>query len=102
MTKKDILFLLAPSILFIMVAAVSLRYATALSPSAREKQVTERRIDRLVRDAQHGDFGPEPDKLVRMLTNSWHTSYDLQEVLGRGHAHFSELVGCGILAGVVG
>jgi hypothetical protein len=101
MTKKDVLFLLAPSILFVTVAAVSLVYATALSPSPREKQGTQRRIDRLVRDAQRGEFGPEPDKLVGMLSKSWRTSDDLQEVLGNGHAQFSELVGCGVLVGVM-
>src|SRR5258708_175133 len=101
MTKKDILFLLAPSILFITVAGASLRYATAFSPSAREKQGTQRRIDQFVRDAQRGDFGPEADKLVRMLSNSWRTSDELHDVLGRGHAQLSDLVGCGVLVGVV-
>jgi len=101
MTKKDILFLLAPSILFVTVAAVSLFYANALSPSPSEKQGTQRRIDRLVRDAQRGEFSPKPDRLVNLLSNSWRASDDLHEVLARGHAQSSELVGCVVFFGVV-
>jgi hypothetical protein len=99
MTKKDIIFLLAPSVLFTWMAVLALIYASALRPDPQRQQRTQKNIDELVRRAQNGEFGTE--KLVSGVSDAWRERDVLHETVAGFHASLSRRVGYGVLCGVV-
>ena len=100
MTKKGLIFLLAPSAFFAAMAGLSFYWAGALLPEPQREQATEKNIADLVQKAQNGEFGPKPDRLIGVVSTSWRTKDLLHESLGEFHAKTSRLWGCGILVGV--
>ena len=101
MTKRDVIFLLVPSVLFTSIAALSLFYASALQPDPQQAQKTQKKIDALVQKAQSGEFGTNADLLLGSVTNSWHTRDVIHESVAGFHASLSKRVGFGVLFGVV-
>src|SRR5205809_8088462 len=101
MTKRDVIFLLVPSVLFTWMGAVALFYASALQPDPQQAQKTQKNIDGLVRKAQSGEFGPKAELLVDSVTNSWRARDVIHESVAGFHASLSRRVGYGVLFGVV-
>ena len=83
MTKRDFLLLLLPSVIVVAVAVTSLHLARLFAPHPDRTQQT---IDGLTQKAEHGDFGPSPDRLVGLVTDSWHGRDDLQATTTREYA----------------
>src|SRR5688572_19595640 len=71
MSKKAI-FLLLPSVIFLLVAAWSFVFATRFAP---DEKFTQSAVDKLTREAQSGVYGPSPNLLVKKLSDSFH-AYD--------------------------
>jgi len=101
MTKKDVAFLLVPSVLFAWMAALALIHASALQPDPQQAQKTQKNIDELVRKVQSGEFGPKAELLVGSVTNSWRARDVIHESVAGFHASLSRRVGYGVLFGVV-
>src|SRR5215472_13596798 len=68
MSKRAILLLLLPSVIFLIVAGESFRFARLITP---REQITRKAIDKLAGEARRGDYGPSPDQLVERLSDSW-------------------------------
>jgi hypothetical protein len=100
MTKKDIIFLLVPSAFLAAMSGLSLYWASALLPDPRHAQTTEKNIHELAQKAETGEFGPQPDRLVGVLSDSWRARDVLHESLGGFHAKVSKVLGYGVLVGV--
>ena len=100
MTKRDVVFLLVPSVLFTAMAAMALIYANALQPNPQQQEKTQRNIDALVRKAQSGEFGPKAEELVDSVINSWRTRDVVHETVAEFHASLSRRLGYGVLFGV--
>jgi len=83
MTKRDLFLLLLPTVIVVAVAVTSLHLARLLAPHPERTQQT---IDGLTQKAEHGDFGPSPDRLVGLVTDSWHGRDDLQATTTREYA----------------
>ena len=101
MTKRDVIFLLAPSVLFTWMAALALIHASSLQPDPQRQQRTQKNIDELVRKAQNGEFGPNPEKLVSAVSDAWRARDVVHETVAGFHASLSRRVGYGLLCGVV-
>ena len=101
MTKRDVIFLLLPSVLFTSMAALALFYASALQPDPQQQRKTQKNIDALVRKAQSGDDGSKAEKLLGSVTNSLRTRDVVHETVAEFHASLSRRVGFGVLFGVV-
>jgi hypothetical protein len=86
MTKKDIFFLLTPSVLFAAMASVLLFYATEMFPDPQNEQWIRQASDELVQKIQSGKLNPKSEKLAKMLRDSIRSSLELQEALARTHA----------------
>ena len=86
MTKKDIFFLLTPSVLFAAMASVLLFYATEMFPDPQNEQWIRQASDELVQKIQSRKLNPKSEKLAKMLRDSIRSSLELQEALARTHA----------------
>jgi hypothetical protein len=95
------LFLLLPSGFFLFMAVFLILNAATLFPNPQPEQSTQARIDLYVRMAQSGAFGPQPDKLMGVLTNSWHGNGKLHEILAQKYAQVLSVQGYFLIAGVV-
>ena len=101
MTKREVIFLLAPSVLFVLMAASALIYASALRPEPQREQRTQKNIDELVRKAQNGEFGPNPEIIVNAVSDAWRARDVVHETVSGFHASLSRRVGYGVLCGVM-
>ena len=86
MTKRDFFLLLLPSVLVVAVAVASLHLSRLLAP---HRDRTQQTINALTQKAQHGDFGPKPDRLVGLVTDSWHGRDDFRATITREHAEIA-------------
>ena len=91
MSKRAFLLLLLPSMMFLLVAAESFRFARLIAP---DEKFTQKVVDKLTREAQSGDYGPKPDLLVERLSDSWRA----QDALRSDNAKMYVITGWAILA----
>ena len=101
MTKKDIVFLLVPSGLFVGMAFLAFIYADALLPDQKYHDTMQQKVRELVQKMQTGEAHPKPEDLVEALGNSYRREFDTQRALATAHAKTSRVLGWGVLAGVV-
>ena len=99
MSKRDVLFLSMPSLLFVAMAALSLYYAGSLRPDPQRHQKTEKDIAELVQKAEKGEVST--DRLVKLLGDSWRKRDLLHETLAGFHSEVLKRCGYGVLGGVV-
>jgi hypothetical protein len=94
MIRKELLLLLLPTLLFVFIAGESFFLATRFSPNER---FTQKVIDKLIREARSGDYGPNPDILVARLKNAWQS----EDCLMANFARVNSVTGWGLVSGVV-
>jgi hypothetical protein len=100
MSKRDIIFLLMPSVFLSAIAAISLFYASNLLLKHTPPEEADKRVDELVRRTQAGEFGPDGVGLIDLLKDEWHRADVLHEGFAKSHTVSSRCIGYGILVGV--
>jgi hypothetical protein len=100
MNKKDVTYLLLPSVFFILLARMTLTYAGYLLPDPRHNEILERNIAVLEKSAQNGEFGTNSDGVVKLLEDSWRRKDFVVTTIGNAHAVISRYVGWSLLIGV--
>ncbi|MEY2427189.1 MAG: hypothetical protein QOJ40_74 [Verrucomicrobiota bacterium] len=81
MTKKDILFLLVPSLLFIALAVASLHWSGGLFSNDRFEEWRQRNFDELTGKLQSGELQLAPDQIVKLLRDARHVEQAQREFL---------------------
>jgi hypothetical protein len=100
MTKKNVIFLSLPSVLFAALAGLLSFHANDLLLTPQEKRQTEINIQKLELRAKKGDYGPKPDPLVELLSDSYRAQDRMRETLTTSNAETSRAVSCGLFLGV--
>ena len=79
MTKKEILFLLAPVIPFLCVAFVLFFYADFYAPSEKDqlRAMQQKKVAEMVQKIESGEY---PQKLEVILAAVYHQEHDIQDI----------------------
>src|SRR6266481_7110244 len=99
MTKKEILGLLAPSIVFLWVAAYLFLYADFYSPGEKDqlRAMQQKKVAEMVRKIQSGEY---PQKLEVILAAVYHQEHDIQDIESKFHADKARQLGWAVLLGI--
>lgn len=92
MTKKDILFLLLPSVLFVAIGMYALRYSRLVltRSDASSEQFHSQAFERFVEKVQRGEL--TPDKMIDALRSSQRVADAYEEVQTKT-SHFLQALG---------
>jgi hypothetical protein len=99
MTKKEILFLLAPCITFVWVATFLFSGAKDCYPDQQVQQRMEER-DEMLRKLKSGELQATPEQLRGLVGESYRREHQIQEILGDLHASESRRLGWAVLFGI--
>jgi len=99
MTKKEILFLLAPCITFIWVATLLFSDAKDCYPDKQVQQRMEER-DEMLRKLKSGEWQATPKQLLGLVGESYRREHQIQEILADLHAYESRRLGWAVLFGI--
>ena len=99
MTKKEILFLLAPVIPFLCVAAVLLFYADFDTPGEKD-QLRAMHQQKVAEMVQRIKSEKSPPSLEKILAAVYHQEHDIQDIESKYHADKSRQAGWAILFGI--
>jgi hypothetical protein len=99
MTKKEILFLLAPCILFVWIATLSFSHADDCYPDQKVQQLMGER-DEMLRKLKSGEWQATPEQLRGLVGESYRREHQIQEILADLHAYQSKRLGLGVFIGV--
>jgi len=99
MTKKEILGLLAPSIVFLWVAAYLFLYADFYSLGEKDqlRAMQQKKVAEMVRKIQSGEY---PQKLEVILAAVYHQEHDIQDIESKFHADKARQLGWAVLFGI--
>ncbi len=99
MTKKEILFLLAPVIPFLCVAFVLLFYADFYAPGEKDRlrATHQQKVAEMVRKVKSGEY---PQDLEVILAAVYHQEHDIQDIESKYHADKSRQAGWVVLFGI--
>ncbi len=99
MTRKEILFLLAPVIPFLCVAVVLLFYADFYAPGEKDRlrAMHQQKVAEMVRKVKSGEY---PQDLEVILSAVYHQEHDIQNIESEYHADKSRQAGWAVLFGI--
>ena len=99
MTKKEILGLLAPSIVFLWVTAYFFLYANFYSPGEKDqlRAVQQQKVAEMVRKIESGEY---PQKLEVILAAVYHQEHDIQDIESKFHVDKARRMGWYLLVGI--
>ena len=99
MTKKEILGLLAPSIVFLWVTAYLFLYADFDTPGEKDqlRAMQQKKVAEMVRKIESGEY---PQKLEVILAAVYHQEHDIQDIESKYHADKSRQAGWVVLFGI--
>lgn len=100
MTKKDILFLLLPSVLVCLAAGTMLFHADAFVVTDHDRQQTQQRIDEQVRKVESGETPLTRENLVKAMGSSYLRAQDVQENLAQFYSQMARRSAYLLLFGV--
>jgi hypothetical protein len=99
MTKKEILFLLAPVIPFLSVAVVLLFYADLDAPGEKD-QLRAMHQHKVAEMVQRIKSEKSPPSLEEILAAVYHQEHDIQDIESKYHADKSRQAGWAVLFGI--
>jgi len=99
MTKKEILGLLAPSIVFLWVTAYLFLYADFDTPEENHqlRAMQQQKVAEMVRKIESGEY---PQKLEVILAAVYHQEHDIQDIESKFQADKSRRLGWAVLFGI--
>ena len=99
MTRKELLGLLAPCIVFVWVTADLFLYANFYSPGEKDqlRAMQQKKVAEMVRKVQSGEY---PQNLEVILAAVYHQEHDIQDSESKFHADKSRQAGWGVLFGI--
>jgi hypothetical protein len=100
MTKKDVLFLLLPSILICVAAGTLLFDADAFILTDHDRQQIQQRIDEQVRKVESGETPLTHENLVKAMGSSYLRARDVQENLAEFYSKIARRSAYLLLFGV--
>ena len=99
MTKKEILFLLAPVIPFLCVAIVLFFYADFDAPGEKD-QLRAMHQQKVAEMVQRIKSQKSPPSLEEILAAVYHQEHDIQDIESKYHADKSRQAGWAVLFGI--
>jgi len=99
MTKKEILGLLAPSIVFLWVAAYLFLYADFDTPEEKH-QLRAMHQQKVAEMAQRIKSEKSPPSLEEILAAVYHQEHDIQDIESKFHADKARQLGWAVLFGI--
>jgi hypothetical protein len=96
MTKNDLLWLLMPSILLVLIAALALSCSGALSFSPQIEQQRQQDFEKLISKVQSGAVQPTKDQWIALLRDS----KKVELATEAGQVVLTRFLSGGILVGV--
>jgi hypothetical protein len=100
MIKKDLLFLLLPSVLVCLAAGTLLFDADAFVLTDHDRQQTQQRIDEQVRKVESGETPLTRENLVKAMGSSYLRAQDVQEDLAEFYSKMARRSAYLLLFGV--
>src|SRR4051812_11268246 len=99
MTKKEILGLLAPSIVFVWVTVDLFLYANIYTPGEKDqlRAMHQKKVAEMVRKVESGEY---PQKLEVILAAVYHQEHDIQDIESQFHADKATRMGWYMLTGI--
>jgi hypothetical protein len=99
MTKKEVLGLLAPIIVFTWVAALLFLHASLYSPGEKDqlRAMHQKKVGEMIRKIENGEY---PQKLEVILAAVYNQEHHLQDVELKFHADKSRQLGWAVLFGI--
>jgi hypothetical protein len=99
MTKKEILGLLAPSIVFLWVTACLFLYADFYTPGEKDqlRAMQQKKVAEMVRKIESGEY---PQKLEAILAAVYRQEHDIQDIESKFHADKARQLGWAVLFGI--
>jgi len=99
MTKKEILGLLAPSIVFLWVTVYLFLYADFYTPGEKDqlRAMQQKKVAEMVRKVESGEY---PQKLEVILAAVYHQEHDIQDIESKFHADKARRMGWYMLTGI--
>ncbi|MFO1514309.1 MAG: hypothetical protein U1F83_15605 [Verrucomicrobiota bacterium] len=100
MTKKEILGLLVPSLVFLWVTADLFRYADLYAPGEKQQlwALQQKKVAEMVRKVESSEY---PQQLEVILAAVYHQEHDLQDIESQFHADKARRMGWYLAAGIV-
>lgn len=100
MNKKDVLYLLAPNIIFVAMAGVLLSCTSAFFPNQQHEQRIQHEYEELIGKVQAGTAHPKTGDLIEALGSSYKREREMHQMLAYAHDRISKNVASSILTGV--
>ncbi len=99
MTKKEILGLLAPSIVFLWVAAYLFHYADLYTPGEKDqlRAMQQKKVAEMVRKIKSGEY---PQDIEVILAAVYHQEHDIQDIESKFQADKARQLGWAVLFGI--
>jgi len=99
MTKKEMLGLLAPCIVFVWVTADLFLYANFYSPGEKDqlRAMQQKKVAEMVRKVQSGEY---PQNLEVILAAVYRQEHEIQDIESQFHADKAKRMGWYMLTGI--
>lgn len=99
MTKKEILGLLVPSIVFVWVAACLFIYADFYKPGEKDqfRAIQQKKVAEMIRKIKSGEY---PQDLEVILAAVYRQEHEIQDIESKFHADTAKQLGWAVLFGI--